>query len=55
MHNENINRQDIKIIQVCSEEEFYLRYFDRTSKDGKRWFLSPEEASVNNIEKFSRS
>ena len=42
-------------IQLCGEQEFYLRYFDRTRKDGKRWFLSPEEASVNNIEKFSRS
>ena len=51
---ENTGRKH-NVIQLCGEEEFYLRYFDRTRKDGKRWFLSPEEASVNNIEKFSRS
>ena len=31
-------------IQLCCEEELYLRYNDKIKKDDKRWFLSPVEA-----------
>ena len=36
-------------IQLCSEQEMYLRYFDKTKKDNKRWFLSSTEARLNQI------
>ena len=36
-------------IQLCSEQEMYLRYFDKTRKDGKRWFLTSAEQLLSNI------
>ena len=40
-------------IEFCVLQEMYLRYFDKISKNDKRWFLSPSETIVNNIEKLS--
>lgn len=37
-------------MELCSLQEFLLRYFDTIKKDNKRWFLSPEEAIINNIQ-----
>jgi hypothetical protein len=34
-------------------QEMFLRYFDKTRKNGKRWFLNQSESIVNNIEKVS--
>lgn len=38
-------------IEFCVLQELTLRYFDRIKKSGLRWFLNPQEAIVNNIEK----
>lgn len=38
--------------QICVEQEFLLRYFHDTTE--QIWFLSPEQALVNKIEKLYR-
>lgn len=40
-------------LEFCVLQEMYLRYFDKISKNGKRWFLTPSESIVNTIEKLS--
>ena len=50
---ETLKREN-NVLQLCSEEEFYLRYFNKIKKDGKIWFLSTVRASLNNIEKFNK-
>jgi len=39
--------------EICIIQEFYLRKFDKDRKDKKRWFLSPPEAVLTDIEKYS--
>jgi hypothetical protein len=39
--------------ELCIIQELYLRLFDRERKDKKRWFLSPPEAVLTKIEKYS--
>lgn len=46
----NQNTRDMVQMELCSLQEFLLRYFDEIKKDGKRWFLSPEESIINNIQ-----
>ena len=46
----NQNTRDMVQMELCSLQEFLLRYFDEINKDGKRWFLSPEESIINNIQ-----
>lgn len=50
----NENTKQLKTIQLCSEQEFLLRYYNNIHKDGKVWFLNYEMAVLNEIEKFSR-
>jgi hypothetical protein len=38
---------------ICIIQELYLRLFDKERKNKKRWFLSPPEAVLVNIEKYS--
>ena len=38
---------------ICIFQELYLRFYDHVSRDNKRWFLSPAESIINNIEKIS--
>jgi hypothetical protein len=38
--------------EICVLQEMYLRYFNETNKNNKRWFLSPEEAIINDLEKI---
>ena len=38
---------------ICIMQELYLRIYDLEEKNGKRWFLYPGEAMINNIEKIS--
>ena len=40
-------------IEFCVMQEMYLRYFDKTSKNNKRWFVTPSEMILNGIEKLS--
>lgn len=46
------NTKKNKVIQLCSEEEFLLRGFDRVKKDDKKWFFNYENAMLNNVEKI---
>jgi hypothetical protein len=39
--------------EICIIQELYLRLFDRERKDKKRWFLTPPESFLSNIEKYS--
>ena len=40
-------------IEFCVLQEMYLRYFNKISKNAKRYFLTPSESVINNIEKLS--
>ena len=40
-------------IEFCVMQEMYLRYFDKTSKNNKRWFVTPSEMILNGLEKLS--
>ena len=40
-------RKKLNVIQLCSEQEFILRNYDEIKKDGKRWFLAPEEYALS--------
>jgi hypothetical protein len=40
-------------LEFCVLQEMYLRYFNKKSEDNKRWFLTPSETIINNIEKLS--
>ena len=44
------NVRDMVQMELCSLQEFLLRYFDSIRKDGKRWFMTPEEAIINNVQ-----
>ena len=46
----NQNTRDMVQMELCSLQEFLLRYFNEIKKDNKRWFLSPEESIINNIQ-----
>ena len=39
--------------EICIIQEFYLRIFDKSKKNNKRWFLTPAESVLTNIEKYS--
>ena len=39
-------------IEFCVLQEMYLRYFNKIGKNNKRWFLSPEESIINDLEKI---
>lgn len=47
------NTKGIGQIELCIRQEFLLRYYDDIKKDRKRWFLSPVEAIIKNIEKIT--
>ena len=44
----------LKTPQLCSEQEFLLRYYQHINKDGKQWFLNYELAKLNEIEILNR-
>jgi hypothetical protein len=44
---------DIPQRVICLLQELYLRSFEREKKDKKHWFLSPPEAVLTNIEKYT--
>jgi hypothetical protein len=44
---------DIPQREICVLQELYLRSFEREKRDKKHWFLSPPEAVMTNIEKFT--
>ena len=46
------NTKGINQKQLCVLQEFLLRIYDYENKDNKRWFISPSEAILINIEKL---
>ena len=44
---------DLPQREICIIQELYLRLFDREKKNNKRWLLSPPEAVLTSIEKFT--
>jgi hypothetical protein len=48
------NTKQMRTPQICSEQEFILRYNDSIEKDGKVWFLNYEEAVLNQVESLYR-
>ena len=38
---------------ICCKQEFMLRYFDFIKKNKKRWFLTPSESNLIELEKLS--
>jgi hypothetical protein len=47
------NTKDFRIQELCSTQEFILRYYDEIEKDGKKWFLNFEQAKYNDIERIN--
>jgi superfamily II DNA or RNA helicase len=47
------NTKGIGQIELCIRQEFTLRYYDSIKKERKRWFLSPIEGIIKNIEKIT--
>jgi hypothetical protein len=47
------NTKGIGQIELCIRQEFSLRLSDIDKKDNKRWFLTPVEAVLINIEKMT--
>jgi hypothetical protein len=39
--------------EICIIQEMYLRMFENERKNKKHWFLSPPNAVLTNIEKFT--
>ena len=44
----------LKTPQLCSEQEFLLRYYQSINKDEKQWFLNHELSILNQIETLNR-
>jgi len=47
------NQLDISQRGICIIQELHLRLFDKERKNKKRWFLSPPDAVLTQIEKFT--
>ena len=41
---------NINTLQLCIEIELLFRYYDKTQKNGKKWFLRELETNYNKIE-----
>ena len=50
-NNDNTKGRNKK--EICVIQEILLRYFNKNKKNNKTWFLNPQEAIINNIEKVS--
>lgn len=48
----SINTKKINQKQLCILQEFLLRIYDYENKNNKRWFISPSEAILIDIEKL---
>jgi len=49
------DKTEIMLFGICVITEILMRYFTDIQKDGKVYFLTPEQASINDIAKFSRT
>ena len=50
--NDNYTLIPLTDYQLCVETEFLLRYLDENRENGKRWFFSTIEDSINNIKEI---
>jgi hypothetical protein len=48
------NKTDILLFGLCVIIEVLMRYYTETKKDGKVYFLTPEETAINDIVHFNR-
>jgi hypothetical protein len=48
----NVVQEAIGQIELCVLQEFILRYFNATKKNGKKWFLTPELAIGHKLYKI---
>jgi hypothetical protein len=56
LDNETYNTENTKGIsqlELCVRQEFLLRLYDLTKRNRKRWYLTPVEAIITNIEKLT--
>ena len=51
LETDKYNSKNTKNVQldICCAQELYLRYFDKTKKDGKRWFIKESEVIINKL------
>ena len=42
--NKNVLQDAVGHTELCVMQEFFLRFFDKTKKNDKKWFLTPEMA-----------
>ena len=47
-----IIKEAIGNVELCVLEEFILRHFDRTKREGKKWFFTPEMAIWHKLYKI---
>jgi hypothetical protein len=40
--DKNVIQEAVSQIELCIIEEFYMRYYNETEKNGLKWFLTPE-------------
>ena len=50
--NQSKNKNKI-LLEICVLQELVLRYYESNKKDAKKWFLTPTEFVINNVEKLS--
>ena len=43
-------QQKLHKIVICILQEFYLRWFEYQKKNSKKWFVTPGQAALINIE-----
>ena len=50
--DKNVIQEAISQIELCVIEEFYMRYYNETKKNGVKWFLTPEMALYHGLYKI---
>ena len=51
-NDKNVLREAIGQIDLCIIEEFYMRYYNEITKNGLKWFLTPEMALYHQLYKI---
>lgn len=48
------NTKKIKVPQLCIEQELILRFYEKSNRNKKKWFLTYEESVLNEIETITK-
>jgi hypothetical protein len=51
-NDKNVLREAIGQIDLCIIEEFYMRYYNEITKNGLKWFFTPEMALYHQLYKI---